>query len=297
MLRRLLFLILLLLTACGALNPPAPSPTAVVVVKILATAEISPTPNPEQEAATRAASSPTPLVPTATIIPTETPYVGIFIGEADRGQAFINFSEPLFAQNVVDEPTANADVCATPIDRPYLPAWRTNELVHQRLGCPIQGGFGFFGQVQLFENGIMYYYPELNAVWAIIPERDTLSRSVLSRGHFEYLENAPENSTIGMQPPAGLLLPGGVFGNTWLAVEGLRGEIGFAQTEAQEISMGLQRFENGTFLLDGSSGTVMALVTDGTMLGPFLAPASTGGTPTPAPTVTSEQIVTPEQQP
>jgi hypothetical protein len=152
------------------------------------------------------------------------------------------------------------------------------------LGCPIQGGFGFFGQVQLFENGLMYYYPELNALWAIVPERDNISATVLSRGRFDYLENPPENSTIGMQAPIGLLLPGDVFGDMWLGVEGLRNKMGYAQTEAQEISMGLQRFENGTFLLDGSSGTVLAFVTDGTMLGPFLAPAAPSSTPTLAPT-------------
>lgn len=288
MLRKLALLMILLLTACDALNSPSPTPTPPDIVKLLATAYISPTPNPEQEAATRAASSPTPLRPTATIIPTETPYIGIFIGEADTGQGFVQFTEPLFASNQSTEPTANASVCATPIDRPYLPAWRNNALVHQRLGCPIQGGFGFFGQVQLFENGIMYYYPDLNAIWAIVPERHDIAATILSRGHFDYLENPPENSTIGMQPPVGFLLPGDVFGDMWLGVEGLRDEMGYAQTDAQEISMGLQRFENGTFLLDGSSGTVLAFVIDGTMLGPFLAPAAPSSTPTPAPTVAAQ---------
>ncbi|MDQ7025212.1 MAG: hypothetical protein Q9P01_02365 [Anaerolineae bacterium] len=288
MLRQLALLMMLLLTACDALNSPNPTPTAPDIVKLLATAYISPTPNPEQEAATRAASSPTPLRPTATIIPTETPYIGIFIGEADTGQSFLQFNAPLFASNQSIEPTANASVCATPIDRPYLPAWRNNSLVNQRLGCPIQGGFGFFGQVQLFENGLMYYYPELNALWAIVPERDGLSATVLPRGRFDYLENPPENSTIGMQAPVGLLLPGNVFGDVWLDVEGLRDRMGYAQTEAQEISMGLQRFENGTFLLDGSSGTVLAFVTDGTMLGPFLAPPAPSSTPTPASIVTAQ---------
>ena len=286
MLRKLAFITLLFLTACDALNPPDPTPTVPVIIKVLATAYLSPTPNPEQEAATRAASSPTPLQPTATIIPTETPYIGIFIGEADTGQSFVRFTEPLFAQDVQGEPTANASVCATPIDTPYLAAWRNTPLVHQRLGCPIQGGFGFFGQVQIFENGVMFYYPELNAIWAVIPERDAISATALPRGHFDYVENPPELSTIGMQPPSGGLLPGGVFGNMWLSVEGLRARIGYAQTEAQEIAMGLQRFENGTFLYDGSSGTVLAFVTDGTVIGPFLAPASQAVTPTPAATVT-----------
>ena len=291
MLRKLALLsILLLLTACNAFNtPPTPTPTDVVVVKVLATAYISPTPNPEQAAATRAASSPTPLIPTPTIIPTETPYVGIFIGEADTGDSFVQFTEPLFGGDAPSEPTANASVCATPIGIPYLPAWRNNTLVNQRMGCPIQGSFGFFGQVQVFENGIMYYYPELNALWAIVAARDEITTSVLSRGEYDYLENPPENSTIGMQAPPGLLLPGDVFGDMWLGVDGLRARMGYAQTEAQEIPIGLQRFENGTFLHDGSSGTVLALITDGTMLGPFLAPNIEAVTATPAPTVTPPQ--------
>jgi hypothetical protein len=287
MLRKLALITLLLLSACDALNPASPTPTAPVIIKVLATAYISPTPNPEQEAATRAASSPTPLQPTATIIPTETPYVGIFIGEADTGQNFVQFTEPLFASAVQGEPTANASVCSTPIDTPFLAAWRTTPLVNQRLGCPIQGGFGVFGQVQVFDNGVMYFYPELNAVWAVIPARDEITSSELRRGRFDYVENPPENSTIGMQAPAGRLLPGGMFGNMWLSVEGLRAEMGYAQTDAQEIPIGLQRFENGTFLYDGSSGTVLAFITDGTVLGPFLAPAvQQAELPTPAATVT-----------
>src|SRR5262245_49748965 len=113
MLRKLTLMMFLLLTACDALGSPSPTPTAPVIIKLLATAYISPTPNPEQEAATRAASSPTPLQPTATVIPTETPYIGIFIGEADTGQSFVEFTEPLFARDEQSEPTANANVCAT----------------------------------------------------------------------------------------------------------------------------------------------------------------------------------------
>lgn len=286
MLRNFTLILILCLTACDAFNTPSPTPTDTVIVKVLATAYISPTPNPEQDAATRAASSPTPLPPTATVIPTETPYVGIFIGEADTGDSFVQFTEPLFGVDVVSEPTANASVCANPIDTPFLPAWRNNPLVNRRMGCPIQGGFGVFGQVQLFENGIMYFYPDINAVWAVTVARDDITFSSLAHGQFDYLENPPENSTIGMQAPPGLLLPGGAFGSMWLGVEGLRAEMGYAQTEAQEIPLGLQRFENGTFLHDGSSGTVLAFITDGTMLGPFLAPAIEAVTATPAATVT-----------
>jgi hypothetical protein len=264
------------------------------MVKVLATAYISPTPNPEEAAATRAASSPTPLPPTLTVIPSETPFVGVFIGEANQEQQFNQFTEPLFAEAVTVQPTANPDVCSIRIDNPYVPAWRNNPIVSRRMGCPIQDGFGFFGLVQVFETGVMYSFPEINAVWAIVPERNNTG-IIQIQGEYEYMENPPQASTIGIDPPPGLFPPGGAFGDMWLAVEALQSELGFARTETQEIPMGLQRFENGTFLLDGSSGQVLALVIDGTMLGPYLAPqiSQDAATPTPAVTVTE----TPTTQP
>jgi hypothetical protein len=284
----ILFTFLLLvftLTACTGEASPTPTPQAISMA--LATVYISPTPNEEEAAATRAVVTVTSVPPTATVIPTETPYVGIFIGEAEVEESFREILTPLFApQEVGGAPTANAKRCiANPIDAPYLTAWRTNETVNQRMGCPIQGGFGIFGENQIFENGIMYFYPEQNAVWAIRVPSGT------NRGEYDYLENAPEGSTIGLQAPAGLLLPGGAFGNMWLAVEGLRAEMGFARTEAETVPMGLQRFENGTFLLDASAGQVYALIVDRTVLGPFLASETTPAlisTPTPAEVATEE---------
>ncbi len=280
-----------MLTACTGQAPV--TPTAVSISKLIATVAISPTANAEEAAATRSAISPTPVPPTATINPTETPYVGIFIGEAQPEEMMVNFTAPIFGPRVdLSQPTANAQRClSVPIDGPYLTTWRTNSSVSQRMGCPIQGGFGFFGEVQVFETGVMYYYPELEAVWAI--------RSLQSgtSGRYDYLENPTDVSTIGIQPPSGLIVPGDIFGNMWVTVEGLRGEMGFARTEAQEVPLGLQRFENGTFLLDSIAGQVYALVVDGTVLGPFLTSETEPAritTPTPAgtgaPELTAEAI-------
>jgi hypothetical protein len=269
----------LLLSACT--GDATLTPTPLTISREIATVYISPTPNEEEVAATRAVVTVTSVPPTATVIPTETPYVGIFIGEAEVEENFVEILEPIFGPEELagGEPTANAERCiSNPIDLPYLTAWRNNPTVNQRMGCPIQGGFGIAGQSQVFENGVMYYYPEINAIYAIRVASGT------TRGEYDYLENPPEGSTIGIQPPAGLLVPGAAFGNMWLSVEGLRGAMGFARTEAQPVGIGLQRFENGTFLLDVSVGQVYALVTDGTVLGPFLASETTPGlvsTPTP----------------
>ena len=288
MLRHFLTLIISIVLMSACTSTPEITPTAISISKLIVTVEISATPNAEQFSATRSASSPTPNPPTATVIPTETPYIGIFIGEAQQEEGFVDITEPIFGprEDVAQQPTANAERCLNaPIDSPYLTAWRTNPTVSQRMGCPIQGGFGLFGEVQVFETGVMYHYPELNAVWAIRPQLSG------TRGEYDYLENPPTISTIGIQPQQGLIIPGDIFGNMWLGVEGLRDAMGYARTEAQEVPLGLQRFENGTFLLDSTAGQVYALVIDGTVLGPFLASETTPAlisTPTPAGTLPAE---------
>jgi len=280
-------ILILLLTACTAQS--AITPTPVEIAKLLATVAISPTANAEEVAATRAAVSPTPNPPTATINPTETPYVGIFIGEAQQEESLVRFTEPIIGPRVaLSQPTANVERCITnPIDAPYATAWRTNPTVSQRMGCPIQAGFGFFGEIQIFESGLMYHYPELNAIWAIRTQQSAPT------GVYDYLENPINTSTIGIQPPTGLIVPGDIFGDMWLAVAGLREEMGFARTEAQEVALGVQRFQNGTFLLDSPAGQVYALIVDGTVLGPFLTsqtdPAQIA-LPTPAGTVPESEI-------
>jgi hypothetical protein len=286
-----LYLLPFVLSACiGQVDDSTATP--VPTVKALATVFTTATPNPEEAAATRAAISVTPVPPTATIIPSETPYIGIFIGEAEQERGLVEITSPLFGPNAnnpdtvirIQQATADANLCPLAIEAPYLTAWRSNPIVNQRLGCPIQGGFGFFGNVQVFANGVMYYYPEFNAVWAIRPLQEG------NRGRYDYLENPPEGSTIGLQADSGFIVPGDIFGDMWLAVSGLREDMGFARTESQETPMGLQRFNNGIFIHDVLAGQVYALVVDGTVLGPYLAPEPSSVTPTPAATAEEGEI-------
>ncbi len=259
----------MLLVGCTGTAPNG-TPTAQAVVKVLATVEISATPNVEEQAATRAASSPTPLPPTATIIPSETPYIGVFIGEAEPPEGFAVIDAPFFGDsNIAAEPTADAGICNIPIDAAFVEIWEETPIVRRRMGCPIQGGFGFFGSLQVFESGVMYFYPEINAVWAIL--RSTQAQRP-AEGRFEYLENPPQGSLTGVPTNPPLLLPDDIFADMWLAVPDLRGDIGYALSEIEEASMGLQRFDNGTFLYDATSEQVYALVIDGTVLGPYLPP-------------------------
>lgn len=265
-------LIGVVLSACESASA-APSPTAVTVVKALATVYLSPTPNMEQLAATLAAASPTPAPPTATPDPSPTPYVGIFIGEAAGSVAFQSFTQPIIGR-VDTIPTADARQCGRPIDPRVLPVWQSQVLVRQRLGCPIQESFGFFGQLQVFERGVMYLQPDIQAVWAILPQGTI--------GRFFYIESPPP-LTAPLEPAAQGRAPTGVFGSMWALVEGLPERIGFAITDQQEVALTIQRFDSGTFLIDGSSGQAFALAVDGTALGPYeidaraTAPEDQGG--------------------
>lgn len=245
-----------------------PTPTPVVIAKILATAYISPTPNPEQIAATRAANSPTPIPVSPTPIPTPTAYIGVFIGEAASDDGSLSpITAPLFAPQVGGglNPTADATRCPLPIHPVYLETWVSNLTVSQALGCPIQENFGFFGEVQIFENGAIYWRRDTREVWAMAPMSD--------RGRYWFVAAPEFVSTEGISAPVlGLLVPEGDFGSVWMSVAGLRETLGYAQTERQSVAMNIQRYDSGSFFLDATAGQIFALVVDGTAYGPFNAP-------------------------
>lgn len=246
-------------------SAPAPAATPVVIEKALATAFFSPTPNEAQLTATRNAVTPTPLAPTATVTPSPTPYVGVFLGRAEEGLGFQSFQQPLYAPSTNAEPTPDNRRCLTPIDDRLLAIWQGNRAVSRALGCPIQESFGFFGKIQLFETGAMYSQPDIRAVWAILP--------TLGVGKYHYVE-APPPLMTPIQGRAGRVAPSGDFGSVWAMVAELPERMGLGITPEQDVALGIQRFDGGTFLLDVTSGQAFALVVDGTLYGPFTLPAS-----------------------
>lgn len=247
-------------------------PTAVAIVKPLATVVLSPTPNNDQIAATYQAASPTPPPPTATTNPSPTAYIGVFIGEAADAIAFQPFSQPLVGA-VNSAPTADARQCGRPIDDRLIPVWQTQAGVRQRLGCPIQEAFGFYGTLQVFDKGVMYRQPDIRAVWAIVPQGTV--------GRYYYVE-APPPLTTPLEPSQRGLVPSGDFGSVWTMVEGLPTRIGLGITPEQEVAMAIQRFDTGTFLVDASSGQAFALANDGTVFGPYQVEVSSELTLTPS---------------
>ncbi len=248
------------LSACTG-TEQASVPTAVAITKPLATVVISPTPNNDQLVATFAAASPTTAPPTPTLNPSPTAYVGVFIGEASDALVFQPFTAPLFENSSANvQPTADARQCGRPIDGRIIRIWETQAAVRQRLGCPIQEMYGFYGTLQLFEKGAMYRQPDIAAVWAIVPQGTV--------GRYYYVE-APPPLITPLEPSSDGIVPSGDFGSVWTMVAGLPDRIGLGITDEQEIAMAVQRFDTGTFLVDASSGQAFALAVDGTMFGPF----------------------------
>lgn len=285
-----LLALLWLVTACAP-EPAATVPTQATISRQIATVFISPTPDAAEIQQTRSASSPTPAPPTPTVDPTATPYVGVFIGRAEREPGFRNFTAPLFEDETISiNPAADPSRCGIQIAVSFLPAWRSDSRVTESMRCPIQASFGFFGEAQVFENGIIYRRPETRELWAVTSSGNF--------GRYWYAEAPPAADTGDIQPPPSLLIPEGDFAAIWLGIEGLRDELGYAVTPAQEIEINLQRFSGGTFLLDKNAGQTFALVVDGTVYGPFNAPPNLAtATPgitifTPTPDLTGTQAGT-----
>lgn len=268
----------LLVAACDTAATDTVLTPSATPARLLATAFISPTPNPEQVRATQLAITPTFAQPTMTVQPSPSPFVGVFIGEAQREDSSVHVEEPFFAPDisVFAQPTANANRCGIVVDRAYVTAWQTTADVNRELGCPIQAAFGFFGTVQVFEHGVMYRRDDTREIWAITSDGQ--------QGTYNYMENPPQVEIQGMSAPNGLLPPQGDFAVMWLNVQGLRDRMGYARTEAlSDVALGTQRFTTGTFLLDANSGQSYALTNDGRVFGPFAAPEADEGTGTPSP--------------
>lgn len=284
----LLGFVIFLLVGCDTLQGAQATQVESVSIasRPLATVHISPTPNAEQVRATSLASSPTPtpVLPSATPRPTD--YVGVFIGEAEPLQGAIVDPEVFASISTPIPPTIAPAECTTAVDPAYATIWGTDSLISQRLGCPIQLGIGFQGQVQVFANGIMYRREDTEEVWAMLPDNPS--------GEYLYFETAPDVSTAGVNPPAGFIVPSGDIGGVWFTND-LQEDIGFAQTPPLDIQMGWQRFSGGTFFLDSTSGQIFALLADGTLYGPFLAGLSTGDPVVPA-EVTEDPDFTPEAE-
>ncbi|MDX1994395.1 MAG: hypothetical protein SF029_18575 [bacterium] len=264
-----------LAVACQPTAQSTPAPTEVALVKLLATLAPTTTPDPNIQQPT-AAPAFVGIDPTATLLPTATAYVGVFLGETQEqlgGEA---------VERELPNPDANADeplLCLTLPDAVFGTGWINQDAVRTNLNCPIQQSFGFEGRIQVFERGAIYWRVETNEVWAVAPGRLDERTGQQSTGSYWYVDVAPQFSPAGITPPEGLRLPEGYIGGVWATVPQVREALGYATTDVQDIGVNLQRFEGGTLFADVTVGQVFALLLDGTAYGPFLATSVESGQP------------------
>lgn len=253
-----LIMVTMLLVGC---NPTPAEPTAapVVAVKQLVTVEIPPTLNAAERQATRLAMPTTPTTPPPTPTPTETPYVGVFLGEAQPDSENV---APIIESLPTESSLANATDCLIVPDTAFGQGWRSNPNVTRSLGCPIQERFGFAGDVQVFERGVMYRRSETNEVWAVRP-------GSLEAGEYWYISQPPVVTAAGLVAPPGLRVPSDVFGAIWLSDNNISGGLGYAVTPEQVADLNIQRYEGGTLFLDVTVGQVFALLVNGDAFGPY----------------------------
>jgi hypothetical protein len=199
-------------------------------------------------------------VPPPTPTPTETPYIGEFLGEAQQDNL-----PPIIAivpTALPDEAGDGTQTCSVSIDPAFGDGWRSTPTITRTLGCPIQERFGFAGNVQVFERGVMYRRTETNEVWAVRP-------GSIQAGQYWYISQPPTVSASGQLAPEGLRIPTDTFGAVWLSNSEIADQLGYAITPEQVADLNVQRYEGGTLFLDVTVGQVFVLLVNGDAYGPY----------------------------
>jgi len=249
----------LLLAACGGQTPETitTSSTSVAIVRVLVTVELPPTLSRAERLATRQAQPMTPTAPPPSATPTETPYIGVFLGEAQGDADVPRISPPTIAPTPTQE-----GGCAVLIDPAFGTAWRQDPSIARRIGCALQERFGFAADVQVFERGVMYRRQDTGEIWAIVPAQ-------LSAGRYWFAASAPQVIPLPVSVPEGLRPPSDVFLPIWLSDPTLQTALGYARTPQQVADLNVQRVEGGTLFLDVTIAQVFLLLDNGDVYGAF----------------------------
>ncbi|MCA9909574.1 MAG: hypothetical protein KC519_13045 [Anaerolineae bacterium] len=260
-------LVMMIFAACQTAPIATPDPFAgVVEAKLLATVAISPTPDESERQATAAAIALLPTQVRATLIPSQTPYIGVFLGELDDSAA----PQPAPDSVILVTPvpltaaTVTAQSCAIPPDDRFGTNWRAETAVTAALGCAGEPAATFQGTIQLFENGFMVFIPG-GEIWAF-------AQGVPS-GRYWYSAQTPPPAPEDIVAPEGLRVPTLGFGAVWASLPGLRQALGFARTEESSANIIIQRFIGGLLIFDESAGQTFALLGNnqpqGSVYGPY----------------------------
>lgn len=257
----LILLLAMLLAACE------PAPAVITAtgepVRLLATVYISPTPDAAQREATRLAQAPSATLPPTRAPLTPTPYVGVFIGEADvSAGGVIPFAFDLPPVDPTQPPVVLSRNCPVALDAFFVDMLNALPTTAQAMGCPIQQLFGFDAQVQVFERGVIYRHNITGELWAIAPGGQT-------GGNYWYVAAAPLPGPVLTAPPQGLRVPQDDIGALWSGLPEVSRALGFANTAVENGQVQIQRFDGGSLLRDALTGTIFVLFADGTAQGPF----------------------------
>jgi hypothetical protein len=255
-------LIIILLAACTP--SPEASPTAVSearltngqMPKVLVTVAIPSTVNPTSQAATVEASptESSTRIP-ATITPTATVYVGVFMGGPtsvgpDSSTTGGVISTPGTESGSATPPALTiASDCPISVAEPFQSAYNSNPSL-QAFGCPQDSGLSISLVMQSFERGRMFW-------------RDTRQILILAQNSSywrvadTWQEGMPADDP-SLVPPEGRIQPVRGFGLLWRTNPTFRDTLGWAQGPEFPLSSTWQEFEGGTLFL-GDSNQIYAV--------------------------------------
>lgn len=292
--RRLLLAALLLTLGLAACSPPTPvpQPEGLLAPKQLATVILSPTPVATlvvPPTATRQPSAtPSPIPPTPTA--TQTPYVGVFMGDGSLplvmptspfsplvdvtlipptplgGENAVVFATatPFLVQpyGTLDPALVGAAVtgCATQLAGVFGGPYAANPGVAQALGCPTGAPEQPSMAEQSFERGLMIWMP--GQIYALATESVDGQSRVYWPLQDLWQEGMPADDPQ-MTVPDGRLQPIRGFGLAWRTSQPVRNALGWATVSEEGYTGTLQRFERG-LMLTTRTGAVYALVPDAT---------------------------------
>jgi hypothetical protein len=283
-----------LLVGCATATPD-PNPPLIggvdALPKQLATVYVSPTPALPDVQATQIRATLDSALPTATLIPatltpTTTPYVGIFLGVSTFSPGDVLNQRPLGTrsprQAAVSQPgvapvgiptvavvgsfptpitgasnPVSAGACPTPPAAPFVNAAQ-NPLVRQQLGCPTAAAYATNMVQQSFQKGVMIWR-DTRQIYALSTAAIQQNASVDTLWVLadQWNDSLPA-SDGAFTPPDGLLQPVRGFGYVWRNTQAIRDALGWALAGEQPYQGTWQDFERG-WMLTGADGRVYAM--------------------------------------
>lgn len=159
-------------------------------------------------------------------------------------------ARPTDAPRPTTQPTPVPPPSPAPTDPPAIPQceialtggfgnlWRTNKVVRDALGCPLEPERAGWSAEQLFQSGAMYYRDDTKEFWVF-------GGNGISRRYTDVYLSDPEPTE---QPPAGLFAPVSGFGRLWQKYASVRNAVGWGTTPESGFNGVVERFAHGMMI-------------------------------------------------